>query len=55
MPLSTVRHWPITHDYTLAITFADADEGRAYTEAVSLPPGSLGTRLELASLIVRAH
>ncbi|WP_221234520.1 hypothetical protein [Sphingomonas aerophila] len=55
VPLSTARTWAIAHGYSVILTLVDAQAGTGHSVAVALPPGSLGTRLELASLIVRAH
>jgi hypothetical protein len=55
VPLSTARSWRIAHGDTLAVTLADDDTGTELIETAILPPGALGSRLELASLEVRAH
>jgi hypothetical protein len=55
VPLSTARSWRIARGDTLAVTLADDDAGTEHIETAILPPGSLGSRLELASLEVRAH
>jgi hypothetical protein len=55
VPLSTARDWPGAAAGTLRLTLADARTGIETTEAAALPPGSLGTRVELATLVVRAY
>ena len=55
VPLSTARTWPLGHDYSVALTLVDVQTGTERAVTVALPPGSLGARLELASLVVRAH
>ena len=55
VPLSTARSWRIARGDTLAVTLADDDAGTEHIETAILPPGALGSRLELAALEVRAH
>ena len=55
VPLATARRWPVTRDYAVPITFGDGDSDQARTESAALPPGSLGGRVELASLVIAAH
>ncbi len=53
--LATARDWASVHDGTLTVTLDDARTGGESTEIVVLPPGALGERRELASLIVSAY
>lgn len=53
VPLSTARTWPIAPGDRLDVTLADAGKEQRLT--VLLPPGALGTRLELASLVISAR
>ena len=55
MPLATARDWASAHDGTLMVTLADARTGGESTEIVTPPPGALGKRIELATLIVSAY
>lgn len=55
VPLSTARTWAIGRGYSVAVTLVDVGAGTERRQSVALPPGSLGSRLELASLVVRAH
>ena len=55
VPLATVRDWASAHDDTLTMTLVDARTGGESTEVVALPPGALGKRIELSSLIVSAY
>jgi hypothetical protein len=55
MPLATARDWAIADGGTLTTTLIDTRTGDESSEAVMLPPGALGKRIELASLVVRAH
>jgi hypothetical protein len=55
MPLATARDWASAHGGTLAVTLVDARTGSESIEVVTLPPGALGKRIELASLIVSAY
>lgn len=52
VPLSTARTWPISRGYSLRVTLADAESGVQRVESVMLPPGALGARTELVSLLV---
>jgi hypothetical protein len=52
VPLSTARTWPISRGYSLRMTLADAESGVQRVESVMLPPGALGSRTELVSLLV---
>jgi len=40
---------------TLALTLIDTSAKTEINEVVALPPGALGKRIELASLVVRVH
>ena len=53
--LATARDWASDHGGTLTATLADARTGDESTEVVMLPPGALGKRIELASLVVNAY
>ena len=55
MPLATARDWASTDGGTLTVTLADARTGGENTEVVRPPPGALGKRIELATLIVSAY
>ena len=55
MPLATARDWASAHDGTLMVTLADGRTGDESTEVVTPPPGALGKRIELATLIVSAY
>lgn len=55
MPLATARDWASAHGGTLMVTLADTRTGGESTEVVTPPPGALGKRTELASLIVSAY
>jgi len=52
VPLATARTWPIARGYALRVTLADAAAGTERIQSVPLPPGSLGSHVELASLVV---
>lgn len=55
VPLSTARDWPVAAGGTLRLTLADPRSGVETADAVVVPPGALGRRVELASLTVSAH
>ena len=55
VPLATARDWASARGGTLTVTLADAQTGGESTQIVTLPPGALGKRRELASLIVSAY
>ena len=55
VPLSTVRIWAKSSGPVLTLTSTDARGGTESRETVMLPPGAFGQRVELASLVVRAH
>lgn len=55
VPLAVARDWTGADRGTLAVTLSDPQTGQQRTEQVILPPGALGRRIELASLIVAAH
>jgi len=55
VPLTTARAWLTSSGYALTLTLADTQAGTESKEAVALPPGALGPRVELASLVIRAH
>ena len=55
MPLATARDWARTDGGTLIVTLADERTGGESSEVVTPPPGALGKRIELATLIVSAY
>lgn len=55
VPLQLARTWPISRGYALRIVFADAATGTEHAEPAMLPPGALGSGVELASLVVHAR
>ncbi|MGK6355422.1 hypothetical protein ACMGDH_09350 [Sphingomonas sp. DT-207] len=55
VPLATARGWAGAHSDALTVTLADTRTGGESTEVVALPPGALGKRIELSSLIVSAY
>ena len=54
VPLATARTWPTAAGYALTLTLVDTRAGTESVDRVMLPPGALGQRVELASLIVHA-
>jgi hypothetical protein len=55
VPLSTASAWANVSGGTLMLTFADTRTGTETVDAVALPPGALGKRVTLATLVVRAY
>jgi hypothetical protein len=55
VPLAEARTWRLTRGYAVPVTLVDRAGGAERTVAVAVPPGALGARVELASLIVRAR
>jgi hypothetical protein len=55
LPIATARDWASASGATMLLTLADERTGRDGSEVVALPPGALGRRIEIASLMVRAH
>jgi hypothetical protein len=55
VPLQTARDWANRAGDTLRLTLADARTGTETEDAVALPPGALGKRVELATLVISAH
>lgn len=55
VPLKTARAWTRSSGDALMLTLADTRTGTERVERVPLPPGALGRRLELATLLVRAR
>ena len=55
VPLTTARGWATSAGYSLTVTTADPDTGSDSRLAVPVPPGALGSRVELAALVVRAR
>ncbi|MBB3693828.1 hypothetical protein [Sphingomonas sp. BK580] len=55
VPLAEARTWRLTRGYAVPVTLVDRASGSARTSPVAVPPGALGARVELASLVVRAR
>ena len=55
VPLATARAWATMSGSSLSLTMADPEGGAETTQAVSLPPGALGRRIELSALVVHAR
>ncbi|MBY9063135.1 hypothetical protein K7957_09335 [Sphingomonas yunnanensis] len=55
VPLAEARSWRLTRGYAVPVTLVDRAGGAERNLAVPVPPGALGARMELASLIVRAR
>ncbi|WP_076073010.1 hypothetical protein [Sphingomonas montana] len=55
VPLTVARTWPIARGYALRVVVADPDTLTERSERVLLPPGALGSRNEIASLVVSAR
>ena len=55
VPLTVARTWPIVRGYALRVVLADTAAGTERSETVVLPPGALGSRIEMASLVVSAR
>jgi hypothetical protein len=55
VPLSVARDWVNAKGDTMTLTTADTRTGTQTADAVVLPPGALGKRIELATLVVRAY
>lgn len=55
VPLAEARTWRLIRGYAVPITLVDRASGAERMLAVPVPPGALGARMELASLIVRAR
>jgi len=55
VPLATARDWASADGGRLTVTLTDARSGGESIEIVTLPPGALGKRIELANLIVSAY
>lgn len=55
VPLKAARDWMNAAGDTLILTMTDTRTRAEAAEAVSLPPGALGKRIELATLVVRAY
>lgn len=55
VPLATARDWTSARGGTLTVTLTDPRTGSESTEVITLPPGALGKRIELASMTVRAY
>jgi hypothetical protein len=53
VPLNVARTWPIARGYALRVVLADAGAERA--ETMPLPPGALGSRTQIASLVISAR
>jgi hypothetical protein len=55
VPLAMARAWAAPSGGALTVTLVDTQGGTESTETAVLPPGALGRRVELASLVVRAR
>jgi hypothetical protein len=55
VPLATARDWASASGSVMMLTLTDGQAGGERQEAVTLPPGALGRRVELATLMVSAH
>jgi hypothetical protein len=55
VPLGTARNWADRSGDTMMLTLADTQAGTERVDLVALPPGALGKRVELATLVVHAH
>lgn len=55
VPLTTARDWASADGGTLTVTLTDTQSGIESVERLALPPGALGKRIELATLIVSAY
>ena len=55
VPLDTAREWANASGEMLALTLIDPRAQTETVDAVAVPPGALGRRIELASLVVSAH
>ena len=53
--LAIAREGATASGAALAFTLIDTSAKTESSEVVALPPGALGRRIELASLVVRAH
>ncbi|MEO7657292.1 MAG: hypothetical protein ABIS25_08145 [Sphingomicrobium sp.] len=55
IPLAAARAWLTSSGYSLPLTLVDMQLGTETRQVVILPPGALGRKVELATLIVRAR
>ena len=55
VPLEVARTWPIGRGYALHVSVVDPADGAERSERVLLPPGALGSRHEIASLVIAAR
>jgi hypothetical protein len=55
VPLGAARDWTNRSGDMLMLTLADTRSGTERVDAVALPPGALGKRVELATLVIGAH
>ena len=55
VPLAAARDGATASGAALALTLIDTSAKTEINEVVALPPGALGKRIELASLVVRVH
>jgi hypothetical protein len=55
VPIETARGWANAHGDRLTLTLADMRTGTETADTVTMPPGALGRRVELATLMVSAH
>jgi len=55
VPLAIARGWSNVSGEALTLSLTDPRSGTEQVDSVALPPGALGRRIELATLIVSAH
>jgi len=55
VPIETARNWANASGDRLTLILADMRTGTARLDSVAVPPGALGKRIELATLMVSAH
>lgn len=55
VPIEAARNWANASRDRLTLTLADTRTGTTRTDMVAVPPGALGRRVELATLMVTAH
>jgi len=55
VPLRTARDWVNASSDTVTLNLTDPRTGTETVDAVALPPGALGKRVELATLVVHAY
>lgn len=55
VPIETARGWAGASGDRLTLILADRQAGTETIDAIAVPPGALGRRIELATLMVSAH